>query len=347
MKALIYHKKEKITLEEIPIPIIGSKDLLLKVHAAPICGTDIKIIKNGHFKIPEGEKRILGHEVGGEVVEIGKDIKKFKIGDRISLAPNIGCGYCRECISGNTQLCKDYEAIGITINGAFAEYIKISSKFIEQGNVYSFPPEISFEEASLVEMLAAVISGAESCKISYADVVLIVGVGPIGIAHTLLAKNSGAQKIIVSEISKERRTKALEFGADFVLDPKDPDFQNSLMELSYGRGPDVIIIAAPSSKAQEESVKLIARNGRINFFGGLPKGSEMININANLIHYNLITLTGTTGSNVLQYRKAAELVISKKFPVTRLVSKRYNIEDFNKAFTDANSGKFLKIVFKF
>ena len=346
MKAIISHGKGAVSLENIPIPSIGSKDLLLKVFSAPICGTDNRIIKNGHFKIPEGERRVLGHEVGGEVVEVGKDIKRYKVGDRLSMAPNIGCGYCRECISGNTQLCRDYEAIGVTLNGAFAEYIKIPYQFIEQGNVYAFPSEITFEEASLAEMLATVLSGAESCRINYADIVLIIGAGPIGITHTMLAKISGTQKIIVSEVSEERRMQALEFGADFVINPTDADFKDKLMSLSYGRGPDVIIIAAPSSSAQEDSIKLVARNGRINFFGGLPKGAEDIKINSNLIHYNLITITGTTGSNVLQYRKAVELIISQKIRMSKIVSKRHAFEDFKQAFEDATSGKFLKIIFK-
>ena len=120
------------------------------------------------------------------------------------MAPNVGCGKCRECISGNTQLCKDYEAIGITFNGAFAEYMKVPKQFLEQGNIYVFPQNTSYEEGSLAEILATVLSGVEACRIGYSDIVLIVGAGPIGIVHTMLVKISGVQRVIVSEIKEDR-----------------------------------------------------------------------------------------------------------------------------------------------
>lgn len=345
MKALVYHGNKIITLENIPVPNINNNEVLIKVYSAPICGTDIKILNHGHFKIPEGKKRILGHEFAGEVVEIGKNVKNLHIGDRVSMAPNIGCGYCKECVGGNTQLCKDFEAIGISLNGAFAEYMRIPSEFIKQGNIYVLPDELSYEEASLSEILATVLSGAEACKIGYADNVLIIGAGPIGITYTMLAKISGAQKVIISEIFEERRRQALNFGADAVLDPNDSSFQDKLMALSNNRGPDVIIIAAPSSKAQEVSIELAARRGRINFFGGLPKGKDYININSNKIHYNLLTVTGTTGSNVLQYRKAMELIISQKILIRNIISKKYKLEEYEEAFKATSSGENIKVLF--
>lgn len=345
MKAVIYHGKGRISLENIPVPEINDNEILIKVYSALICGTDLKIINNGHFKIREGESKILGHEVGGEVVKIGKNVTGFKIGDNVSMAPNVGCGKCRECISGNTQLCKDYEAIGITFNGAFAEYMKVPQQFIEQGNIYVFPQNISYEEGSLAEILASVLSGAEACRIGYSDIVLIVGAGPIGIVHTMLVKISGAQRVIVSEIKEDRRKQALKFKADVVINPDDSDYRKRLLEETYGRGPDVIIIASPSPKAQEESVEIAARGGRINFFGGLTKDKDLISIKSNFIHYNYITVTGTTGSNVLQYRKAMELIISKRIPITKIISKRYKLEEYKAAFEAASSGKNLKILF--
>lgn len=347
MKALIYNQKNKITLEEIPIPDYTEDEALIKVYSAPICGTDLKIIKNGHFKIPEGENRVLGHEVSGQVMKVGKNVTRLKVNDIVSMAPNVGCGFCDECVEGKTQLCKDYEAIGITLNGAFSEYMKIPRKFLDQGNIYIFPNtnNISYDECSLTEILATVLCGAEACKIGYSDIVLIIGAGPIGIVHTMLAKISGAQKVIVSETIEKRREQAKNFGVDALLDPNNSNFKNRLSELTYGRGPDVIIIAAPSSKAQEDSIEIVAREGRINFFGGLPKGKEFIRINSNIIHYKGVTITGTTGSSVYQYRKAVELIISKKVPIKKIISKKYRLEEFEEAFKSASSGNNLKIIF--
>lgn len=347
MKALVYNKKNKITLEDLPIPDYSEDEALIKVYSAPICGTDLKIIGNGHFKIPESEDRILGHEVCGKVVKIGKNVTKLKINNIVSMAPNVGCGFCYECVAGRTQYCKDYKAIGITLNGAFSEYMTVPKQFIDQGNIYIFPGniDITYDECSLTEILSTVLSGAEECKIRYSDIVLISGAGPIGIVHTMLARISGAQKVIVSEPVEKRREQAKKFGADALLDPSESNFTDKLNELTYGRGPDVIIIAAPSPKAQEASLGIINRGGRINYFGGLPKGNEFIKINSNIIHYNNITIIGTTGSSVSQYRRAVELVIYKKIPIKKIISKKFKLEEYEKAFEEASSGDNLKIIF--
>src|SRR5659263_22807 len=219
MLAVVYQGKGLINVEEVPIPKINPDEILLKVKAASICGTDIKIKAFGHFKNPDEKKIILGHEVAGEIAEVGSNLKGFTKGARISLAPNIGCGVCRQCINGQSNYCEDYKAIGISMDGAFAEYMKIPSEYITQGNIVHLPDTISFEEASLGEPLSTVVCGAEAVNIVPPDVVLIIGAGPMGVLHILMAKLRGAQKIIVSEINAVRRKQALDFGADIVVNP--------------------------------------------------------------------------------------------------------------------------------
>jgi len=345
MKAVVFHGKDDIRIENVEVPEIGENEILLRVHAASICGTDLKIISNGHFKIPEGETRILGHEMAGEIAAVGSEVKHLGVGTRISVAPNIGCGICNDCVGGNTNLCQNYEALGITINGAFAEYVRIPFQFVQQGNIFCFQDSITFEEASLAEPLSTIINGSEACNIKPADIVLVIGAGPIGILHLMFAKIRGAQRVIVSELLNERREQVKGFGADFVIDPSKDDLKGVLMELSYGRGPDVIIVAAPSAKAQESSLELIARGGRINFFGGLIKGQEIINFNSNLIHYKQVYVTGTTGSNIMQYRRAIELIISRRINVSSLISASFSLDRAHEAFKRAESKKDLKILF--
>lgn len=345
MKAIVFHGKDNIQIENIDVPNIGENEVLMRVRAASICGTDLRIISYGHFKIPEGETRILGHEIAGEIVAVGPRVKNLEVGTRISVAPNIGCGICNDCVGGNTNLCQNYEALGITFNGAFAEYVRIPYQFIEQGNIFCLPDSITYEEASLAEPLSTIINGSEACKIKPADIVLIIGAGPIGILHVMFAKLRGAQKVIVSEMINERREQVKKFGADFVIDPSKDDVRSVLMELSYGRGPDVIIVAAPSAKAQESSLDLIARGGRINFFGGLMKGQETINFNSNSVHYKQVYVTGTTGSNIMQYRRAMELIISRRINISSLISAKYSLDQAHEAFRRASSKKDLKILF--
>ncbi len=346
MIAIVYHGKDDIRVDNVPIPKIGEDEALMKVQAAFICGTDIKIKTYGHFKNPKYKKRILGHELAGDIVDLGSKIKSLRKGMRVSIAPNIGCGHCNQCITGNTNLCEDYEAFGITMDGAFAEFMKIPYRYIAQGNIFKLPDSISYEEAALAEPLATVFNASEIIRIRPPDIVLIIGAGPMGILNLLMAKTRGAQFVIVSELIEERRKQAEKFGADVSINPKNKDFKKILSRLSYGRGPDVIIIAAPSPKAQEESVDLIARCGRICFFGGLPKGKESIKLESNILHYKQILVTGTTGSSLVQYRKSLELIISKKIDVSKLITAKYSLKDAKKAFKSAESEKNLKVLFR-
>lgn len=345
MLAVVYQGKGLINVEEVPIPKINPDEILLKVKAASICGTDIKIKAFGHFKNPDEKKIILGHEVAGEIAEVGSNLKGFTKGARISLAPNIGCGVCRQCINGQSNYCEDYKAIGISMDGAFAEYMKIPSEYITQGNIVHLPDTISFEEASLGEPLSTVVCGAEAVNIVPPDVVLIIGAGPMGVLHIMMAKLRGAQKVIVSEIIGTRRKQALDFGADIAINPETENLKDVVANASYGRGADVIIIAAPSGKAQEESLDLIARQGRINFFGGLPKGRDTISLKSNIVHYRQIILTGTTGQSLAQYRKSIEIIAAGNIDVRKLISARYSLKDAEKAFERAKSEDVFKIVF--
>ena len=345
MIAVIYKGKGKISVEDVPVPKISEDEILLKVRSASVCATDLKIKEFGHFKNPDDKPIILGHEFSGEIVKLGRNVRNLNEGMRISIAPNIGCGYCRECISGYTNLCEDYEAFGISMNGAFAEFLRVPSKYVSQGNIFILPHNLTFEEGALIEPLAAAFNGTEAAGITLSDIVLIIGAGPMGILNLMLAKLRGAQKVIVSEIIPERIEIAKKFGADFDINPKNENLKSALMELSYNRGPDVIIIAASSGKAQEESLDLITRKGRIVFFGGLPKGNDVINFKSNVVHYKQVTVTGTTGSSVIQYQKSLELVASKKINLNKLISKKYRLSDAEKAFSSAKSPESLKILF--
>lgn len=347
MLAVFYKKKGEIEIKDIPIPKIEQDEILLRVRAASICGTDIKIKHFGHFKNPDEKEIILGHEVSGEIFKVGKNLKMlYRKGDRISLAPNIGCGVCYQCINGYNNYCEKYEAIGVSMNGAFAEYMKIPYRYITQGNVVFLPDNISFEEASMCEPLSTVVNSSEAIDITPPDIVLIIGAGPMGVLHIMVSKLRGAQKVIVSEISDKRRKQALDFGADIVVNPQTENLKKIILNSSYSRGANVIIIAAPSGKAQEDSLELIASQGRINFFGGLPKGEDIIRLRSNIIHYKNIKLTGTTGQSPVQFRKALEIISSGNIDVNKLISARYSLKDADKAFKRAISEDVLKVVFK-
>ena len=217
--AAIYKGRKKIDVEEIPIPEINENELLIKVKASNICGTDIKILQYGYRQMKEGEHRILGHEVVGEVIKKGENVSMFDLGDRVAVAPNIGCGHCYLCTAGYNNLCNDCKAFGIGLDGGFAEYMKVTEKAIIGGNLMIIPENLSFLEASINEPFSCVYNAYESLKTSPIDNVLIIGAGAMGLLHLILSKIAGARKLMVSDISDDRLKLAKKYGADIILNP--------------------------------------------------------------------------------------------------------------------------------
>ncbi|MCS7260062.1 MAG: alcohol dehydrogenase catalytic domain-containing protein [Anaerolineae bacterium] len=345
MKALVYHGKEDLRLEERPIPSVGPGEVLLRVLRAGICGTDLRILHGAHRHYPSGVVRIPGHEVVGEIVTLGEGVSGWQVGQRVFVAPNTGCGHCRQCVSGNNNRCPDFCALGITIDGAFAEYVCIPAAALRQGNLIPLDKTVDPAAAVLIEPLACVLRGQDAVAVSAGDVVLIMGAGPIGILHTMLARVRGAARVIVSEVWGARLTLAAAVGADRTVDVNVEDLQQVVLSESDGAGADVVIVAAPVATAQQSALELAALGGRVNFFGGLPKDQSIVPIDTNLIHYKELLVTGTTACNTYDCWRAATLVRAGRIDLTCLVSGIYPLERFAEAFAAAQQRSALKIVF--
>ncbi|KPK89153.1 MAG: hypothetical protein AMJ88_17990 [Anaerolineae bacterium SM23_ 63] len=344
MLAVVYYGPNDLRIEQRPIPEIGPGEALLAVESASICGTDLRILHGGHRKYPVGTVRIPGHEVVGRIVKVGEGIHVVKVGDRVFIAPNMGCGHCKQCVSGNTNLCPNYTAIGVTIDGAFAEYMRIPREAIQQGNLIPINEKVDSAVAALIEPFACVLRGQDALHIQPGEVVLIIGAGPIGIMHMLLARFHGAGRVIVSEMIDDRLKVAEKLGADRVVNPEGEDLKAVMIEESGKEGADVIIVAAPSHKAQEASLELAAIGGRINFFGGLPKDKPSITLDSNLVHYKELVITGTTGSSNSDCRRAAEIITSGKIDLSPLIDARFPLNQAHEAFVSAEDRKSLKVV---
>jgi L-iditol 2-dehydrogenase len=344
MLAAVYHGPEDLRIEQAPIPEIGSGEILLKVDAASVCGTDIRILHGAHRKYPPGTVRIPGHEVAGTIARLGEGIVGYQEGQRVFVAPNWGCGHCRQCVSGKNNLCADYGATGITVDGAFAEYLRVPAPAVLQGNVMPVAPAVDPAHAALIEPFACVLHGQDVLEIQPGEVVLVMGAGPIGLMHLKLALLRGAGRLLVSEPLAERRALALAMGADAAIDPVTQDLGGFVRESTGGLGADVIIVAAPSHAAQEAALQLAAIGGRINFFGGLPKDRPLIQLDANLVHYKELRVTGTTACSTSDCRRAAEIVSSGKIDLGDLVSLRYPLQQAREAFAAAEQGSALKVV---
>lgn len=344
MLAAVYHGPNDLRVEEVTVPKIAAGEILLKVLDASICGTDLRILHGNHRMFTPGTVRIPGHEVVGTIAEIGAGVSGFNLNERVFIAPNTGCGHCVQCISGNNNLCANYTAIGVTIDGAFAEYVRVPAESIQQGNVIRISEEVDPAVAALMEPFACVLRGQNAVHIKPGEVVLVVGAGPIGVMHTKLAKVRGAGRVIVSEPMPDRAAQAKRMGADRVVNPSEEDLQKVLLEESNGRGADVIIVAAPVHAAQESALTLAAISGRINFFGGLPKDRPTINFDSNLVHYKELVITATTACSTNDCWQASQIVNSGLINLSDLVSRRYPLREAAAAFAAAEDRKSLKIV---
>lgn len=343
MKAAYYYEPGVIKVEEVDVPRIDDSEMLLRVRANSICGTDLRISKHGHFKIPGGQRRVLGHEIAGEIVEVGKLIEGFKVGMRVTATPNIGCGLCEFCRDGYNNMCPNYEALGISLDGGFEEYMRVPHIAIKGGNIFPIPDQVSYEEAALTEPMSCCYNALRSVNTTPADVVLIIGAGPIGALHTILNRIAGAKKIMAADIRQDRLEKIKDFGADVIINTSVTNLKDAVMAETNGRGADVIITAVSVADVQAQAIELLATHGRVNFFAGLGKGA-LVPIDTNRVHYRGLKLVGTTGSTNSDYARCLQLVAEGRANLQRLVTQTFSLDEINRAFEYAAAGEGLKAV---
>ena len=342
MLALRLYGKEDLRLEDVDVPKLEGDGAILRVKATGICATDIKAYTTGaRTKIPI----TLGHEFAGEIVEASEKYREY-VGKRVVVNPNIFCGRCEYCLEGEHVLCPSRYAIGIDVDGSFAEYVAIPGQAFKVGGVLEIPSHLSYEEASLVEPLAACFRGQKKLMIGPGDVVAIIGAGPIGLMHLKLAKVFGAAKIIMSEIDERRLEIAEKFGADHVINSAKEDIEKRIMEITGGKGADAVIVAVGAGAAQKDALRIISRGGRINFFAGLPTGKEEVPINTNIIHYKQIVVLGTSIQTPYEFRKTLELVAAGVVDVKPLITHIFGLKEGLKAFSTTLRGEGLKILIK-
>lgn len=346
MKAARLHGSKDIRVEDVPVPAISDNEILVKVKTAFLCGTDLRMYTTGHPAASPQTPLILGHEGAGKIEALGLNVAKYQKGMRVAVAPNIGCGLCDFCVAGMTHHCMDLSALGIHINGFLAQYVKIPEMAVRQGNVVEIADDLSYDEAALAEPFSCVLNAFEKCRISLGDHVLIIGAGPIGIMHALLAKMGGAVKVFINDLAEERLALCKSFDPEFITVPSDR-LKATIMDETRGQGLDVCITACPAPQAQQIALELMAVNGRVSFFGGLPKDCEVVGLNSNLVHYKQIEISGTTRQSPTQYRKMLNLIASGALDVSKLVTYRTTLDQFDQALAAALSANGLKTAITF
>ena len=283
MLACVYGNNGKLSLAHRSAPNPASDNVIIRVKACAVCGTDSRTYGHGSTKITP--PRIIGHEVCGIITHIGDDISGFAPGERVAMAPAIGCGKCRYCRRGTTNMCDDLRTIGFQYDGGFAEYMAIPRLAFDMGNVYKVPEGVSDEEAAVAEPIACCVNAQQFLDIREGDFVAVFGAGFIGCLHAELTLLHGAARLIIIEMAKNRIATAHKMLADAnVVNPASTDVVDEVTALTDGRGVDVVITACSSGKAQAQALQIAAKRARVSLFGGIP-GDGTGFVDSNAIHY--------------------------------------------------------------
>lgn len=340
MKAAILNAPNQIAVVAAADPVVTPGDLLVRVRVATICGTDIRIFRGRKIKGVRYPS-ILGHEFAGEIVEAGGR-PEFTVGDRVGLCPAIPCGHCDRCKSGLENLCARGMNFGYEIDGGFADLVRVPAKAVDGGNVRKLPATMTYGEAALIEPLSCVLNGQEKVRVGFGDTVFIIGAGPIGQLHVMLAKLRGALRIIVSDPNQARRDAALRLGADVAIDPRSEDVAVRVRNETGGRGVNVVLCAIGVPALARQATDLVAHGGRISLFAGFSN-DETSEMDINAIHYNEITVTGAFGLSRRNFDAAFDMVASGRLNVAPLITDTFPLDEVSRAFEVAESGSAIKV----
>ena len=344
MLALRFYAPEDVRLEDIPEPECGPREVKIKVKACSTCGTDVKIKKNGHVNITRTTTR--GHEVAGEVVEVGADSQGgFRVGDRVQCIAAVPCGECHECQKGWMEVCQNQTSVGYQYDGGFAEYMIVPEQVLKVDGLNRIPDNVGYDEASAAEPFACAINAQEQLGIEEGDFTVVFGAGPIGCMHIRIARGvHKAGTIVLVDINAERLAMSAEaVNPDLTIDASSVNVVEEVMRLTEGRGADVIITATPANINQEQAINMAARNGRISFFGGLPKTNPMIECDSNLVHYRQLHIHGANGSAPDHHKRALDYIATGQIPVKDLITRHVPLDDVMSAFDMVANGEAIKV----
>lgn len=344
MLAYVYDLENKLKLMEVPRPQLKDDCAIVKVMATSICGTDFRTYMYGSKKITP--PRIIGHEFAGVIEEVGSKITGFHAGERISVAPAIGCGKCYSCVKGYTNMCDDLKSIGFQYDGTFAQYIAVPLHAFEMGNVNKLGILIEDEEATLAEPVACVVNGQEFLNIREGDNVAIFGSGFIGCIHAELAMQSGAENVIMLEIAEKRIEQAQKLVPKInIINPSQKSLYEEVKQLTGGRGADVVIVACSSGKAQEDAIRIAAKRGRVSLFGGIS-GEAKCFIDSNEIHYKELSVYGVHASTPLQNKIVIDWISMGRLKIKKYISKVFSLNEVGNAFEAIRNENILKAIIK-
>jgi L-iditol 2-dehydrogenase len=320
MLAAVYRGKNDVRLETVPVPAIGSGEMLVRVHTCGICGTDLKKISTGSHSAP----RIFGHETSGVVVATGKEVTRFQPGDRVMVFHHIPCRNCYYCRHRTFAQCETYKKVGCTAGfepsgGGFAEYVRVMDWIVREGTV-RIPDGVSFEQACFVEPVNTCMKGVVSLALQPDETALVIGQGPIGLILSVLAKRTGA-RVITSDLYPQRLTISESFGLDVTIDASRTDVTLRVREMTDGRGADAVVVAVGGNGLIRPAMDATRPGGRVLLFAQTVHGEAVVDPAAICVDEK--TLLGSYSASVELQEESARFVMNREMELERLISHRF------------------------
>ncbi len=345
MKAAFFKEPHKIELREIPEPTTPDDGLKIAVKACAVCGSDIRRWREGPQ--PGADEIIPGHEISGHVVEVGRNLTGFKVGDRLAIGPDVHCDVCWYCQRGLYNLCDNIRFYGITpgYQGGFAEKMIVPHEILTRGICHNIPNGLSYEAASISEPCTSVIATHEKINTQLGDTVVIIGAGPTGCIGIAVAKSRGA-RVIVAQRGQERREFAAAFGPDLIVNPAEEDLISVVRDFTHGLGADIVICANPNAQTHADGVKMVRKGGKVVLYGGLPRAQPNTTLDANLIHYGEIQVIGAFSYHPTHHALALDLLNRNIIPADKVITHEKSLDDVQLAYELAADRKALKVIVK-
>src|SRR5580698_6196972 len=336
MQAAVYRGVNDVRLETVPVPEIGEKEILVKVHSCGVCGTDLKKISTGSHSAP----RIFGHETSGTVAAVGAQVRKYAPGDRVMVFHHIPCRECFYCQNKTFAQCVTYKKVGCTAGfepsgGGFAEYVRVMDWIVENGTV-GIPDGISFEQATFVEPVNTCMKGIEALRLRQGETVLTIGQGPIGIILSVLARKAGAS-LITSDLHAQRLKIGESFGLETTIDASQANVVDRVRELTGGRGADAVILAVGGNALIRIAMDAARPGGRVLLFAQTQHGEAVIDPAAICVDEK--TLVGSYSASVDLQAESVGIVFDgyrQGYDLTRLVSHRFPLSEAVEAIAVAS-----------
>jgi L-iditol 2-dehydrogenase len=337
MRVAMYYNNNDVRLEEMPTPKIGPGELLVKVHASGICGSDVLEWYRIH-KAP----LVLGHEIAGEIVAVGNGVERYKEGDRVTAAHHVPCNTCHYCLSGHHTVCDTLRQTNFD-PGGFAEYIRLPAINVDRG-VFLLPDDVSYEEATFTEPVACVIRGQRMARMQPGCSVLVIGSGIAGLLHLHLARTMGAGRVVATDIVDYRLEAARRFGADVTLHAEE-NVPARLRQENDGRLADLVIVCTGAASANTQALESVERGGTVLFFAPTGPGVTIpISIN-DLFFRNDITLTTSYAGSPADYAEALELIHARSMNVRDMITHRLSLAETGLGFQlVANAQDSIKVI---